>query len=61
MISLTLITYYFGDDAGQGFLQHQGFAGLVLFMTALMFIIATDTGLRWLSGKSASAKMPQSV
>jgi hypothetical protein len=42
-----LITYHFGDEAGQGFLH--GFAGLVLFMTALMFIIATDTGLRWLA------------
>ena len=45
---LALITYYFGDEAGQGFLQHQG-AGMVLFITALMFIIATDTGLRWLA------------
>ncbi len=44
---LALITYYFGDEAGQGFLH--GFAGMVLFMTALMFIIATDTGLRWLA------------
>ena len=47
---LALITYYFGDEAGQGFLH--GFAGLVLFMTALMFIIATDTGLRWVSRRS---------
>ena len=43
---LALITYYFGDEAGQGFLH--GFAGMVLFMTALMFIIATDSGLRWI-------------
>ncbi len=43
---LALITYHFGDEAGQGFLH--GFAGLVLFMTALMFIIATDGALRWL-------------
>ena len=41
---LALITYHFGDEAGQGFLH--GFAGLVLFMTALMFIIATDGALR---------------
>ncbi len=45
---LALITYHFGDEAGQGFLQHQG-AGMVLFLTALMFIIATDSGLRWLA------------
>ena len=43
---LSLITYYFGDEVGQGFLH--GFAGMVLFLTALMFIIATDGMLRWL-------------
>ncbi len=49
---LALITYHFGDEAGQGFLH--GFAGLVLFMTALMFIIATDSGLRWLAGRAGT-------
>ena len=47
---LALITYHFGDEAGQGFLH--GFAGLVLFMTALMFIIGTDSALRWLAVKN---------
>jgi exosortase B len=42
--ALTLITYYFGDEAGQGFLH--GFAGMVLFLSALMLIIATDGVLR---------------
>lgn len=42
--ALTLITYYFGDEAGQGFLH--GFAGMVLFLSALMLIIATDGMLR---------------
>ena len=51
---LALITYYFGDEAGQGFLH--GFAGLVLFMTALMFIIASDSGLRWLVRRSNSPR-----
>jgi len=46
VMALALITYYFGDEAGQGFLH--GFAGMVLFMTALLFIIATDSALRWL-------------
>jgi exosortase B len=41
---LTLITYYFGDEAGQGFLH--GFAGLVLFLVALALIMAVDSGLR---------------
>ncbi|WP_349742867.1 exosortase B [Roseateles cavernae] len=46
---LTLITYHFGDEAGQGFLH--GFAGMVLFMSALMLIIATDSLLRFGSGR----------
>ena len=52
---LALITYHFGDEAGQGFLH--GFAGLVLFMTALMFIIATDGALRWLSLRHKSGRI----
>jgi len=52
VIVLALITYYFGDEAGQGFLQHQG-AGMVLFITALVFIIATDSGLRWLVARNS--------
>ncbi|MGI4719867.1 MAG: exosortase B [Janthinobacterium lividum] len=43
--ALTLITYYFGDAAGQGFLH--GFAGMVLFVTALLLILAVDNGLQW--------------
>jgi exosortase B len=39
--SLSLITYHFGDAAGQGFLH--GFAGMVLFLSALMLIIGVDT------------------
>lgn len=37
---LVLVTYYFGDEAGQGFVH--GFAGMVLFMVALMLMIAID-------------------
>ena len=44
VMALTLITYYLGDEAGQGFLH--GFAGMVLFMTALMLIIGFDTALQ---------------
>lgn len=44
---LTLITYRFGDDAGQGFLH--GFAGMVLFLAALLLIIAFDGLLRMIS------------
>lgn len=47
---LTLITYYYGDEAGQGFLH--GFAGMVLFLSALLLIIAVDSMLRLgVSGK----------
>ncbi len=41
---LTLVTYHLGDEAGQGFLH--GFAGMVLFMAALILIIATDSLIR---------------
>lgn len=44
VIALTLITYYYGDEAGQGFLH--GFAGIVLFMSALILIIGIDTLLQ---------------
>lgn len=42
---LTLITFHFGDAAGQGFLH--GFAGMVLFVTALTLIMAVDSLLQW--------------
>ena len=45
VIVLTLITYYFGDAAGQGFLH--GFAGMVLFISALILIISVDSLLQW--------------
>jgi exosortase len=57
VIVLCLITYHFGDEAGQGFLH--GFAGMVLFISALALIIATDTLLRWvqklIQGKEVTA------
>ena len=48
---LTLITYHFGDAAGQGFLHE--FAGMVLFLTALTLIIAADSALRFGHGRAA--------
>jgi len=45
VITLTLITFYFGDAAGQGFLH--GFAGMVLFVTALLMTLAVDSALQW--------------
>ena len=37
---LVLITYYFGDEAGQGFMH--GFAGMVLFGVALLLTYGVD-------------------
>jgi exosortase B len=44
VMTLTLITYYWGDEAGQGFLH--GFAGMVLFLSALLLIIGVDSLLQ---------------
>ncbi len=44
VMALSLITYHFGDAAGQGFLH--GFAGMVLFLSALVLIISFDTALQ---------------
>jgi len=45
VIVLTLITYHFGDEAGQGFLH--GFAGMLLFISALLLIIGVDSILQY--------------
>jgi exosortase B len=37
---LVLVTYFFGDAAGQGFVH--GFAGMVLFLIALMMMLGLD-------------------
>ncbi len=47
VVFLALITYFYGDAAGQGFLH--GFSGMVLFMTALLLIMLVDSALRTLA------------
>ncbi|WAC75142.1 exosortase B [Roseateles sp. SL47] len=47
ILILALLTYYFGDDVGQGFMHE--FSGMALFLTALMLIVLTDSLLRVLS------------
>ena len=37
---LVLVTYHFGDEAGQGFVH--GFAGMVLFLVALVLMLFAD-------------------
>lgn len=49
VITLTLITYYFGDAAGQGFMH--GFAGMLLFVVALILIIWIDSLLQFIEKK----------
>lgn len=49
VMALALITYHFGDEVGQGFLH--GFAGIVLFVSALLLTLAIDGGLRAISSK----------
>ena len=45
VMTLILVTYYFGDEAGQGFVH--GFAGMVLFIVALSLIMGVDSGLQY--------------
>jgi exosortase B len=44
---LVLVTYHFGDEAGQGFVH--GFAGMVLFLVALTLILTVDHGMNWVT------------
>lgn len=46
VITLVLVTYYFGDEAGQGFAHNA--AGMLLFVFALVLLIGLDGALRWL-------------
>ncbi|WP_347985967.1 exosortase B [Methylomonas sp. AM2-LC] len=41
VIVLTLVTFYYGADVGQGFVH--GFAGIVLFSVALLLTISADS------------------
>lgn len=51
--TLVLVTYYFGDEVGQGFVH--SFAGIFLFMVATVLTIATD-GLLGLFFKNQPSK-----
>jgi len=48
VLILVLITYYFGDAAGQGFAH--GFAGMLLFVIALLILFGFDALLRLIGG-----------
>lgn len=51
---LTLVTYYFGDAVGQGFLH--GFAGMVLFISALVLILSIDSLLQLIVRKRSARR-----
>ena len=53
VVVLCLVTYYLGDEAGQGFLHD--FAGFVLFFSALALTLGADSLLRLIFGKRAPA------
>ena len=53
VISLTLITYYFGDEVGQGFVH--GFAGMLLFIVALILIMSVDSIIQWFVSRRRNA------
>lgn len=46
VVILVVVTYYFGDEAGQGFIH--GFAGFLLFIISLLFLFALDGVLGWI-------------
>jgi exosortase B len=50
---LILVTYYFGDAAGQGFIH--GFAGMLLFTVALILIMFVDSAIQYLINKRSKA------
>jgi exosortase len=52
VIALVLVTYHFGDEAGQGFLH--GAAGMVLMLVALAAFFALDAVLLWLIPRGAA-------
>ena len=51
VLLLALVTYHFGDEAGQGFLH--GFAGVVLFLAALLGLVLLDGLLTLAWGRRA--------
>lgn len=51
VLTLVLVTYYLGDEAGQGFLH--GFSGILLFVVALLLLF----GLQWLLAAGAARRV----
>src|SRR5690606_32446714 len=56
VVVLVLVTYYFGDEAGQGFVHD--FAGIVLFMVATVLTIGVDSFLGLFMKSKADGQGP---
>jgi exosortase B len=56
VVTLVLVTYHLGDEAGQGFLH--GAAGMVLMVAALLFFMVLDRLLTWLLPRQRSVGAP---
>lgn len=54
VIILVLVTYYFGDAVGQGFLHD--FAGVLLYFVSLIILLSLDAFLGWLLPKFSKAE-----
>lgn len=54
VVVLALVTYYWGDAAGQGFLH--GTAGLVMFVSALVLIFALDAAFQRYGARAPSPR-----
>ena len=57
VILLILITYHLGDEAGQGFAHD--FAGMALFIIALLMLFLWDSVLGWMLGRNSAAAKPR--
>lgn len=57
VLILTLITYHFGDEAGQGFMH--GFAGIVLFASAMLLMMGLDSLFRLAAKPADQTKLGQ--
>jgi exosortase/archaeosortase family protein len=55
VIILVLVTYHFGDEAGQGFVHT--FAGMVLFLVGLTMMLATDSVVGRFLGQDHGARL----
>lgn len=57
VIALILVTYHFGDEAGQGFIHD--FAGIVLFVLAVLLLAAFDWLLSLAPGADRRGRAPR--